>query len=599
MLTRTRFFISLPYPTQITAEKMRSYWVLILGMVWVLGGCRPQDNFSQLPLRKAPRGDAYYGGFFRYNETEVFRNLFPLSITEVTSHRIGAQIYEGLVKFDQATLRVVPALAERWSVDSQGRLFTFHLRRGVYFHPDPCFNGPPRQVTAYDFKWCLDRLCTPDVLNKGFWIFKDRVRGATLYYESLARGDSVMTGGVPGIRVLDSFTLQIELEQPFAGFLNVLGTPFATVYPREAFERYGARMRIHTVGTGPFILDTVIEDQVVILRRNPNYWRTDSLGNPLPYLDGIMISFVSDQKMEFLEFTRGKLDMIYRMPMEFRKYVFERPNVLSKPYRQFIYQSTPQLATSYYGFLHAKPPFDDIRVRQAFNYAIDRDKLVRFTLKGQAYPASYGFVPPAFATYPATSIEGYSYSPEKANELMKAAGYPQGKGFPPLTLQLNSGGAQNILIAEAIQKMLEDNLHVRVSLNIVPFAAHLEAVETGKVLFWRAGWIADYPDPENFLNLFYGRHVPEQLSQHSYLNTFRYRSSKFDSLFESALRTSNESLRMQRYAQADQQAINDAVCLFLYYYKSDRLLQPYVRNFPINGMEYRDFTAVYLVPSTP
>ncbi len=574
-------------------------WAMV-GAAVVLGwGCGAGGRSGPGPLRKAPQGEAYYGGFFRYNETEKFRNLFPLSITEVTSHRIGAQIYEGLVKFDQATLRVVPALAERWDVDSQGRVFTFHLRRGVRFHPDPCFEGPPREVTAYDFKWCLDKLCSPDVLNKGFWIFKDRVKGATAHYEALARGDTVPPGGVPGIRVLDSFTLQIELETPFAGFLNVLGTPFAAVYPREAFERYGARMRTHTVGTGPFILDTVIEDQVAVLRRNPNYWRTDSLGNPLPYLDGILVSFVSDQKMEFLEFTRGRLEMVYRMPMEFRKYVFERPGVLAEEYRHFQYQTTPQLATSYYGFLHPKAPFDDVRVRQAFNYAIDRDKLVRFTLKGEAYPAYYGFVPPAFSTYPADRIKGYRYAPGKAAELMKAAGYPQGKGFPELTLQLNSGGAQNVLIAEAIQKMLEDNLHIKVSLNIVPFAAHLEAVETGKVRFWRAGWIADYPDPENFLNLFYGRHVPEKLEQHSYLNTFRYRSPRFDSLFEAALRTPDESQRMHLYAQADQQAVDDAVCLFLYYYKSDRLLQPYVRNFPINGMEYRDFSEVYLVPSVP
>jgi len=283
--------------------------------------------------------------------------------------------------------------------------------------------------------------------------------------------------------------------------------------------------------------------------------------------------------------------------MEFHKYIFAGPDSLTREYRRFILQATPQLATAYYGFLHVKPPFDDVRVRQAFNYAIDRDKLVRFTLKGEGYPAHHGFVPPAFATYPSDSIRGYRYRPSLAQRLLAEAGYPQGKGFPELTLQLNSGGATNIPIAEAIQKMLEDNLHIRVSLNIVPFAAHLEAVETGKALFWRAGWIADYPDPENFLNLFYSVHVPEKLEQHSYLNTFRYRSPRFDSLFEAALRTPDEHRRMRLYARADQQAVDDAVCLFLYYYKVHRLLQPYVRNFPINGMEFRDFTSVYFVPS--
>ncbi len=575
-------------------------WGLLGGAIFYLfvTGCASNADTRHLALRKAPKGPAYYGGFFRYNESEVFRNLFPLSITEVTSHRIGAQLYEGLVKFDQATLQVVPGLARRWEVDSLGRVFTFYLRRGVRFHQDPCFPDGPREVTAYDFKWCLDRLCTPHILNKGFWIFQDRVLGATAYYETIARGETPPPGGVPGIRVLDSFTLQIALEKPFAGFLNLLGTPFAAVYPREAFEMYGNRLRTHAVGTGPFVIDTVIEDQIVVLRRNPHYWGKDSFGNPLPYLDGILVSFVSDQKMAFLQFSQDKLEMVYRTPMEFHKYIFAGPDSLQPQYQRFILQTTPQLATGYYGFLHASAPFNDVRVRQAFNYAIDREKLVRFTLKGEGYPAHYGFVPPAFKSYPSAAIRGYTYQPARALRLMAEAGYPQGKGFPAITLQLNSGGATNIPIAEAIQKMLEDNLHVNISLNIVPFAAHLEAVETGKALFWRAGWIADYPDPENFLNLFYSIHVPEKLEEHSYLNPFRYRSARFDSLFEAALRTTDEVQRMQRYAQADRQAVDDAVCLFLYYYKAHRLLQPYVRNFPINGMEYRDFSAVYFVPST-
>jgi len=577
-------------------------------------------------------GGRYYGGVFRGNETEYFRSLYPLNITEVGGHRITNQIYEGLVRFDQADLSIKPCLAERWEMDSSGLGFTFHIRKGVRFHDDACFaDGRGREVTARDFEYCLTLLCTPDVSNQGFWVFKDKVKGADNYYLSreyaslketaakhpadskdenylsaiarireLEEKNAADIGSMPdkvsGITVEDDYTLRIELENYFPGFLQMLALPFTQVFPKEAVEKYGNDMRERCVGTGPFKIKALREDEVVVMEKNKDYWDKDEFGNQLPFLDGIKITFIKEQKAELLALKKGDLDFVYRLPLEMVEEIVDKEENLQGEYRRFQLQVNPNLATLYYGFLTVSPTFSNKDVRIAFNYAIDRQKIVDFTIKGTGIPATHGIVPPAFKLFNADLVKGYDFNPEKAREHLAKAGYPDGKGFPEITLQINSGGGTNEQVAEAVQKMLQENLNIRVNIIKLPFAQHLENLETGKAEFWRLGWIADYPDPENFLNLFYSAHIPPKLSDKSYLNSFRYRSAAFDSLFTLALRTTDEAKRYNLYAQADQQMINDAPIMPIYYYKDHRLLQPRVQNFPQNAMEYRAYRDVWLLP---
>ena len=155
------------------------------------------------------------------------------------------------------------------------------------------------------------------------------------------------------------------------------------------------------------------------------------------------------------------------------------------------------------------------------------------------------------------------------------------------------GGDRNVQISEVVQKMLEENLGISIKVEQMQFGQALEAIESGKALFWRAGWIADYPDPENFLNLLHGKIVPDELSTKSYINTMRYQSAEFDSVFHLALREVDKAKRYELFKQADQIQVNDAATLPLLYDENTRLLQAYVKNFPSNAMEYRDFTRVY------
>ena len=544
------------------------------------------------------KGGVYYGGVFRINELEDFRNLYPLNVTEAVSTRITNQIYEGLVKPDAKDLSIVPCLAEKWTKNEDATQWTFTLRKGVVFHDDECFEGGRgREMTATDVKWCFDQLCTASAENQQFAnSFKDRVVGATEYFQSTI-DKNPLTGGVAGVKIVDEYTIQINLIHPFAGFLNSLITPGTWIYPKEAFEKYGVEMRTKCVGTGAFKVKTIKEGEVIILEKNPNYWKVDSFGNQLPYLDAIKISFLKEKKSELLEFKSGNLEMMYRLPTEMIPDILGELDNAKKGNDPFEMQVIPAMSVFYYGFQHQSDIFSKKEVRLAFNYAIDREKIVTYTLQGEGIPGVYGIVPPSFPKYHSELLQGYNLDIDKAKKLLEKAGYPGGKGFPELTLQINSGGGdRNVRTAEVIQKMLEENLGIQIEIEPLPFAEHLERLETGKAVFWRSGWNADYPDPETFLTLLYGKHVPASLSEKSYLNTVRYKSERFDSIFSAAMIETDEAKRFDLYRQADQQAIDDGAIMPIFYDEGYRLIQTNVKNFPINAMEYRDMSLVYLAP---
>ncbi|MCC6583705.1 MAG: ABC transporter substrate-binding protein [Chitinophagales bacterium] len=554
------------------------------------------EQKREFKLRPA-KGGRYYGGTFRTNEEEYFKSLYPLNITEVVAHRICDQIFDGLVTFDDSTLAVIPGLAEKWEIDASSKIYTFHLRKGVFFHDDPCFpNGKGRELKAQDVKYCFDRLCYHNPAdNQGFWIFKGVVKGAS-EYDSLTANKIIPDSGVSGVRVIDDYTVAVELEKPYAVFLARLALIFGKIYPHEAVEKYGSDIRMHPVGTGPFYMKVNKDNQVTFLARNPNYWQKDSFGNQLPYLDALRISFIKEKKNELLEFSKGNSDLVYRFPLEMIDEIVDYKHQLKPAYKGFQLQFMPQISIQYYGFQHQGKIFNNVNVRKAFCYAIDRQKLCDFTLKGTGFPAIYGSVPPGTGTFDSKTVKGYTFDPSKAQEYMAKAGFPKGKGFPKVTLELNSGGSRNSQVAEALKKMIEETLGIELDLLVVPWAQHTEAVETAKIDFYRLGWQADYPDAENFLNLFHSKYVPDDITQKTYINSFRYKSKAFDAYFDEAVATIDEAKRNALYTKADQQMIDDAVVLPIYYDVDYRLVQPNVRNCPQNAMEQRDFSEVYFVP---
>lgn len=570
-------------------------YVAPLVLLTLLSACGGGGNKAKTEKREA-KGGVKYGGVFRYNETEFYKSLYPLGITEVVGHRITNQVYEGLVRFNQKDLTIEPCLAKSWDVDSTATVYTFHLQTGVVFHDDACFaDGKGRAMTAKDFEYCFDLLCTPDPKNNGFTFYRDIVRGANELYTAREKKNEKAAIAVNlGVKALDDSTLQITLVKPFADLLNRLALPFVAVFPKEAVEKYKGDILNHTVGTGPFVIKAVKTDEAVVMARNEKYWGYDEFGNPLPYLDGIKVSFIKEDKTEMLELAKGNLEMKYRLPFSMIDDILDENKQLKGEYKKFQLQVTPEYAIQFYGFLVPDKIFADKNVRLAFNYAIDRAKIADYTAKGEGVPAFNGFVPLGIPGYDNSQVKGHGFDVKKAKEYMAKAGYPDGKGFPKITLEINSGGGRNLDVAEAIKSMLSQNLNIQIDLSQVVWAQHTNNVELGKTNFWRFGWVADYPDPNNFLNLFYGKNVPATMEEAAYTNPSRYKNPAFDALYEKALTTTNEAERNKIYAQLDQMIVDDAPVLLIYYSMNRRLLQPYVRNCPNNGMEYRSFREVWL-----
>ena len=573
--------------------------IIIFSIVGCLSfSCGGDKNAENLNGRLRPvEGGKFYGGVFRINESEYIKNLFPHNITDAYSYRVASQIYEGLFKFNPETLEVTKGLVEDYQVDETGTIYTFQLKKGILFHDNPCFNGGlGREMKANDVKYCFTKLCSKSIKNQNFSIFQGILKGADKYYAA-STGNTTPDFEVEGIRVKDEYTIELELIEPNSLLTVNLARPACFIYPKEAEAKYGVDMRINAVGTGPFSLkvEDVEEDISIILKKNPTYHLKDNDGNQLPYLDAVSIQFIKDKKTELFEFRKGNLDMIYRLPTEYIIEILEEtmPGANGE-YSQFQLQRSPEMMTQFLTLNNQKGVFKNKNVRKAFNFAIDRTKILDFVLNGEGYaPGNHGITPPVFSNYNIESIRGYSLNIDSARYYLNKAGFRNGNGFPRLQFLLNAEGERNTNVAVEIQKQLKDHLNVDVELQILPFAQLLEKSYSGEYNMLRAAWVADVPSPENFLWIFSSKDVPNSLDQTSYPNVARYINNNFDRYYEGALKAKSISEANEYFKKAEVQLMEDAPVIILWYDEGYRLIQSYVKNFPNNPMQYRDLGKVF------
>lgn len=570
---------------------MKSFKIFILSSIFIgcLASCGGAEEATEEEgdpsVLEKVEGGKFSGGILRVNSIEDFTSLFPVEVNDVYSTHILSNTYEGLFRFDQKTLETKPALAESFDIDNSKTVYTFQIREGVMFHNDDCFSGGTgREMDANDVKYCLDYVCSSHEANKWSSLFRDVIVGAEEYQSGSAKE-------VSGIKVVDKYTVEVKINDPLSSLPDMLALMSTAIYPKEAVEHYGYDgLRNHMVGTGPFIATSIENGKKVEFKKNKNYWRTDEFGNQLPFLNRVEVSFIKDKKAELDAFKADELDMVWGLPVE------EIQNIMGTleeakegKNKEFEVQSVNSLNIQYYGFKFTDEVFSNKNVRLAFNYAIDRDSLVEFVLDGEGVPAHNGFVPP-MSGYPYETVKGFKYDPVKAKSLMAKAGYANGKGFPELTISLNKSGGVNVKIAEFLISMLQNNLGVKVTMETMPMSELFPKVEAGDLDFWRFGWIADYPDPATFLNLFHSTNQDGPEGQGN--NYFSYLNPEYDKIFEAAIKEIDVEKRNSLYAQADQIVIDDAVVMPIMFNVGIRLLNPLLKDFDINEMEYRDLAVV-------
>lgn len=567
---------------------MKKY-ILFLIILFAAGCGNIQKNNSS---HSKAKGGRIYGGTLRINETDKHVSLFPPHITDIVSGIIASQIYDGLVRFDPKNItHILPNIAESWEVSANGLVYTFKLRKGVFFHDNPCFpEGKGREVKASDFKYSFELLSTASEDNGLFEsYFKGKIKGADTYFEKSKTGNHK---DLEGVKVIDDYTLQIILTAPTNTFLYILAGAGGYVLPHEAIEKYGTK---NTVGTGPFSYQSLTNEKI-FLKRNPSYHRTDSIGNQLPFLDSLIISFIPDKEKELEAFKAEEIHLVIGLPSaSISEMVEVQISDFSSKNPKYYLQRNSELRTQYYQFNIMRKPFNDLKVRQAFSYAIDRKKIISDVLNTEAFgPGIFGFTAPGISGYDITEIKGYYFSPEKAKRLLAEAGYPNGKNFPKITIEINSGGGKYISVVEEVRKQLKEVLNVELDFVVVSFEQKLEDARYGRADMFRSGITADYPNPEVFLLLLYGAHVPDNLEEPSYTNVARYKNPRFDSLFLEGLKATTQADAYANFMMAEQIMMQDAPFLILWYEESLKMNHYFVKNFYFNPLNYKDFTEVYI-----
>lgn len=533
------------------------------------------------------------GGFIRISEVTPPKNMFPQATTNHIEGLVTGQIHEGLVRLNPKTLEPIPGLAEKWDISPDGKTITFQLRKGVYFQNPDAEDGKGAEVTANDVKFTFELLCTDRPSNMHFaTVCKDRVLGANEYFDASSKGQKTE---LKGFKVIDKYTFSITLNNASGIFLQILANPVTAIISEEAYKVNYENLKI---GAGPFVYSTKYSNpKHIVLVRNQNYYGKDEKGNQLPYLDSVVINILNSTEEGLTAFKAGNCEYIGTIPSNsVRNIVEENIKDFANNPPSFILERSSEMVSQYYVFNINKSPFNNVKVRQAFNYAIDRDKIIDKVLQGQAYgPGAYGITPPTFEAYKVSQIKGYTFDPEKARKLLMEAGYPKGVGFPEVSLLVNSGNSRNNTVAAEIQKQIKDNLGVNITFESLPNGDKFNLQLKGKGDFFRDGWIADYPSPESFLSVFYGEPVPSDTSKVSYPNTQRYINAEFDKFYKLGRDSRNRDSSYAYFLKAEQILMDDAPLMVLWYESNYRLISSKLKNFVVNPLRYFDLTRVMVL----
>lgn len=533
--------------------------------------------FTALSCHRHARGPEN-PSIFRYNEPSGISSLDPAYSKDLANIWPCNLLFSRLVELDDH-LQPVPSVASRWEISADGLEYTFHLRNDVYFHDHPRFpGGSGRKVTAQDFSYSFSRIIDPDIASPGAWIFSkvaDDQHGRAF----LARDDSTFT---------------IKLSEPFPPFLGILAMKYCSVLPKEIVEHYGDDFRRNPVGTGPFRLKMWKEGVKMVLVKNERYFEFEG-GTRLPYLDAVAVTFLIDRQAAFLEFVKGNLDFISGVDPAFKDEVLTRDGRLKEKYSDRFYLLTmPYLNTEYLGMQLDTSlesgnagPFRIREVRQAMNYAIDREKMVMHLRNNLLTPAFFGILPPGFPSYDTTGPR-YDYDPVKARQLLADAGFPAGKGLPEISLYTTS---DYVDLFKFLQYQFQE-AGIRIRIEVTPYATLKELKAQNKVSLFRASWIADYPDEENYLALFCTWNFSP-----SGPNYTHFSHPVFDRLYLESQHAPDDSVRRECYREMNRIIMEEAPVVMLYYDKVVRLVSKEIEGLGINPMNMLHLSRVRKVPA--
>jgi ABC-type transport system substrate-binding protein len=509
---------------------------------------------------------------FRYNEAAGLVNLDPAFARDQAHIWICNQLYNSLVQLDDSLL-IKPSIAKEWVISDDGLLYTFYLNDDIYFHDNEVFNSKKRKVVSSDFAYSFNRLLSEELASPGSWTLSKIDKNQNGEYAIASPNDT---------------TLTIRLKQAFPPFLGILSMQYCSVVPYEAVEYYKDEFGRNPVGTGPFYLQNWVEAIKLVLRKNENYFEYED-GVQLPYLDAIAVSFVIDKMTAFLELVKGNIDFISGLDASYKDELLESNGELKEKYKGSIYLlGEPYLNTEYLGILVdsaflTDSPMADIKIRKAINYGFDRKKMIKFLRNNIGFAGTAGIIPKGMTAYGGDRDYGYTYDPQKSTDLLKYAGYFNLKEKPEIKIVTT---ADYLDLCKYVQSQLGE-IGLELGVEVSPAAAMREMKANSKLGIFRASWIADYPDPENYLSLFYSKNFAPNGPNYTH-----YSNSKYDSLYTSAISEVDFNKRNDLYIKMDSLVMEDAPIVVLFYDQSVRFVRKNIRNMTSNPINLLNLKAV-------
>lgn len=490
---------------------------------------------------------------FRYNEHTNISSLDPAFAKNQSNIWVVNQLFSGLVQLDDS-LKVHPDIAKSWTISADGKVYQFKLRNDVFFHKHFKFGkDSTRKVIASDFVYSFNRLIDKQVTSPGGWVLKN-------IQNYFAQNDS---------------TFVITLKESFPPFLGLLTMKYCSVVPNEIVDYYGNDFRSNPIGTGPFQFKLWVENIKLILRKNPIYYEKDSNNIQLPYLDAVAITFLPDKQSEFMQFIQGNLDFISGLDASYKDELLQKDGSLNTLYNsQIKMHKTSYLNTEYLGFylnkIDGKEPVHEL-IRKAINYGFDRDKMMLFMRNGIGISAKHGVVPIGLPS--AKNVIGFNYDIQKAKNLVNEYQQLTGDFNPTVTVATNS---QYVDLCEFIQREVQ-KIGIKMNVEVVPPSTLKQAKATGKFAIFRGSWIADYPDAENYLSLFYSKNFAPDGP-----NYFHYVNKQFDQWYEKSFTITDDVERNLLYKKMDSLVMDSAPIVPLYYDEVLRFTHKNVNGLGIN-----------------
>ncbi|MGH7389206.1 MAG: ABC transporter substrate-binding protein [Candidatus Rokuibacteriota bacterium] len=493
----------------------------------------------------AAGGDRVVNGVYRRPLGNDPETLDPARISDVYSRSVSQQIFDGLVQFDR-TLSIAPALAQFWKASRDGLTWTFTLRKGVKFH-----HG--REVTADDVVYSFTRILDPRVRSGAADVFSG-IRGAADFRAGKVRH-------VAGITALDRYTVQVALDEAPVPFVSLLAVGHAKIVPREVVERDSDGFGVRPVGTGPFKFERWERGREIVLAANADYF------DGAPRLARVVYRVFPGDRWEVMheEFRRGALEDS-PIPTQNYRAIIGRSDQ--------IYVKRPMISLRFYGFNTRTKPLDDRRVRQAIVHAVDRNEVIHDVLLGR-FTLARGILPPGTLGFN-PSVRSYPYDLDRARALLAQAGYPGGRGLPPLV----------IWSSVRLEQLLREHERMKVSLEaagipvefryLTDWPAYSKMLADGKLPCFLYAWYADVPDPDNFLSKLFHSRSPR--------NFFGYANPIVDDMLVAARNEHDMSRRVDLYRRAEQLILDDAPILPIMHHTYERLFQPYVRSVEVSGL---------------